>query len=108
MASVRAHLPKNRTFEWTTYQYRYYNDQAVGEFGAWLATKDWTGVACAVGSNDKANLYQAAVTEAMEKCFPLITVQEKTALGSTPESGGWFLRGKPSTEETEDLPSGEE
>ena len=78
VAFVRAGLPKVRSFEWLKYQYRYYSDQAVEKFGQWLATKDWGDVASAVGSNAKAEAYQAAVTGAMEEIFPLITVRKKS------------------------------
>ena len=78
IAYARAALPRNRTFEWITYQYRYYNQEAVGNFGAWLAQKDWVDVATAEGSNNKATAYQDAVTGAMEQCFPLITVRRKS------------------------------
>ena len=78
IAFLRANLPRTRPFEWVTYQYRYFNDQAVGEFGQWLAGMDWREVLNAEGSNAKANLYQEEVTRAMEAVFPLITVRKKS------------------------------
>ena len=61
-----------------SYQYRYFNDRSVEQFGTWLAGKDWAEVVKAVGSNNKANCYQAAVTEALDAFFPLITVRKKS------------------------------
>ena len=78
VAFLRAQLPKNRTFEWVTYQYRYFNGEAVDNFGRWLAGRDWADVVQLQGSNMKANLYQEAVTVAMEVFFPLITVWKKS------------------------------
>ena len=78
IAFSKAELPRNRTFEWITYQYRYYNQDAVEKFGQWLAGHDWADVADAEGSNRKAVLYQEAVTGAMERVFPLITVRKKS------------------------------
>ena len=78
IAFARADMPRNRTFEWVSYQYRYYNQDAVAKFGQWLAGHDWADVADAEGSNRKATLYQEAVTGALEACFPLITVRKKS------------------------------
>ena len=78
IAYLSANLPRCKTFEWITYQYRYYGDESVDQFGAWLASKDWTDVFEAQSSNDKACLYQDAVTNAMEAIFPLITVRKKS------------------------------
>ena len=66
VAFVTAKLPRLRQFEWSTYRYRYYNEESVKLFGSWLAGYDWAGLVQAVGSNRKADMYQAAVTEAME------------------------------------------
>ena len=78
IAFAKAFLPRNRTFEWISYQYRYYSPEAVDEFGRWLAGKDWVDVATAPGSNSKANIYQAEITDALEGIFPLITVRKKS------------------------------
>ena len=51
----------------------------MDEFGKWLARRDWADVAQAPGSNAKPDIYQGAVTEAMEAFFPLITVRKKTS-----------------------------
>ena len=78
VAFARAALPRTRTYEWLSYQYRFFNPAAVEQFGAWLASKDWVDVAIAEGSNAKAETYQSAVTGAMECFFPLITVRRKS------------------------------
>ena len=49
------------------------------DFGKCLAGHDWGNVAMAEGSNAKANLYyQATVTAALERYFPLISVRKKS------------------------------
>ena len=78
VAYVRATLPRIRSFEWTTYQYRYFNEDSVKKFGQWLAGFDWYRITELEGSNKKADYYQATVTEALEKYFPLIKVRRKT------------------------------
>ena len=80
IAFARADLPRNRTFEWVSYQYRYYNLEAVEEFGRWLAGKDWVDVVTAPDSNSKATAYQKAITDALERIFPLVTVRKKLSL----------------------------
>ena len=78
VAFLKASLPKLKTFEWISYQYRFYNEDAVREFGSWLAGHDWKDVVATEMSNGKANLYQETVTAAMERIFPLITVRKKS------------------------------
>ena len=78
VAFMRAELPKARSFEWVSYQYRFFNPKAVEDFGGWLACHDWADVVQAEGSNQKATIYQEAVTGAMETFFPLITVRKKS------------------------------
>ena len=75
---AKAFLQRTRTFEWVSYQYRYDNEDAVKKFGTWLASKDWSDVARAAGSNAKAEQYQREVTGALEGAFPLITVRKKS------------------------------
>ena len=78
IAFAKANMPRNRTFEWVTYQYRFYNQEAVKDFGTWLAGKDWADVAATTGSNQKAEVYQREVIAALESYFPLITVRKKS------------------------------
>ena len=78
IAFVRAALPKLRSFEWTTHQYRYYNDDSVDKFGRWLASHDWAPLVQTQGSNNKAEMYQETITAALEEFFPLIRVRRKT------------------------------
>ena len=79
VAYVTAQLPKLRQFEWLTYQYRFYNEGSVKNFGDWLTGYDWASLVQAEGSNKKAQMYQDAVTGAMEDFFPLITVRRKSS-----------------------------
>ena len=45
-------LKKLRSFEWLTYQYRYYNEESEASFGGWIATYGWEEVTQAGSSND--------------------------------------------------------
>ena len=72
-------LPRREAFEWTTYSYRHFTEEAQADFGHWIITKDWSDVLLATGSNDKARLYQAHVDAAMDKFFPLRTVRRKSS-----------------------------
>ena len=78
IAYVRAALPRLRSFEWVTHQYRYYNDASVNEFGRWLAGFDREELVQLEGSNTQAEYYQWAVTEAMDRFFPLLKVRRKS------------------------------
>lgn len=62
IAYVRAALPRLRSFEWVTHQYRYYNDASVDEFGRWPAGFDWAELVQLEGSNSKADYSQRTVT----------------------------------------------
>ena len=61
-----------------SYSYKYYNEESIKKFGSWLAGFDWGAQVALVGSNSKADFYQKTVTEAMNSCFPLITVRRKS------------------------------
>ena len=75
IARISANLKRNRTFRWLNYTYCYYNQESVDKFGAWLSAFDWARIYDLVGSNSKAEYYQAVVTRAMEEFFPLVTVR---------------------------------
>ena len=80
IAFVRAALPRLRSFEWVTHQYRYYNEESEKLFGEWLAAFDWAElVQLPGGSNQKAEYYQEVMTNALEHYFPLLTVRRKTS-----------------------------
>ena len=79
IAFVRADLPRLRSFEWVTHQYRYYNDESVAKFGRWLAGYDWAEMVQLAGSNNKAEFYQNAVVGALDSFFPLVCVCRKTS-----------------------------
>ena len=78
VAFIRAELPRVRSFEWVSYQYRYFNPKAVERFGSWVVNHDWGDVIGASGSNSKAEIYQKQITTALETFFPLITVKKKS------------------------------
>ena len=79
VAFVRAELPRLRSFEWTSHQYRFYNQESVDKFGSWLAGFDWAPLVQMSSSNEKAEFYQAQVTGALERYFPLVRVRRKTS-----------------------------
>ena len=64
---VRASLPRMRSFEWISYSYRRFSEESAKDFGAWLAHFDWAPQTVLNGSNAKAEFYQHAVTQAMER-----------------------------------------
>ena len=72
-------LPRQESFEWITYSYRHFNDEAQEEFGRWIITHDWSDVFLAQSSNDKAKAYQSHIDSAMERFFPLRTVRRKSS-----------------------------
>ena len=79
VAFVRGSLPRLRSFDWVSHQYRYYNDSSVDNFGKWLAAFDWAPLVQLPSSNLKAEFYQREVTAALERFFPLIRVRRKTS-----------------------------
>ena len=70
--------PRRECFEWVTYSYRHYTEEACRDFGSWIAAHDWSGVWGAVGSDAKAGAYQADIDSAMNTFFPLRTVKKKS------------------------------
>ena len=87
IAFVRADLPKLRSFEWITHQYRYYNNDSVSKFGEWLSAFDWAKmVQLGGGSNAKAEYYQCVITDALDCFFPLLKVRRKTSEQQGPVS----------------------
>ena len=67
IANIKAGLPRNATFEWETYSYRYYSKEGAEEFGRWVVLHDWECVLRSLSSNDKAKAYQGEVDDAMER-----------------------------------------
>ena len=64
-------------FKWLNYSYRYKSKEACEEFEQWILNKDWSGVLSAVGSDPKADLYQAELNAALESIFPLCTIKRR-------------------------------
>ena len=71
-------LPRREAFEWVTYTYRQYSDEARDAFGGWVVLHDWMEVITAEGSHEKAVAYQATIDSAMDRFFPLRTVRKKS------------------------------
>ena len=75
---LRGRLEKLNAFEWVTYQYRQYTDEAEQAFGSWLAAFDWSCVELLQGSDAKAEKYQEVITGAIETFFPLKKVRRRS------------------------------
>ena len=78
VAYMTATLPRREAFEWITYTYRHFDDQAKAKFRDWLIMHDWSEVITVAGSNAKANAYQATLGKAMDEFFPLRTSRRKS------------------------------
>ena len=75
---MRASLPRFDSYEWQTFSYRHFTEEGEGAFARWVTLHDWTGILEAPDSNAKTAAYQAAVTEAMDNCFPVRTTKRKS------------------------------
>ena len=71
-------LPRREAFEWITYSYRHYTEEACRDFGSWIVAHDWSDVWGAVGSDAKALAYQADIDAALDAFFPMRTVRKKS------------------------------
>ena len=78
VAFTSSSIQRASPYVWLDYSYRYYNEESAVAFGQWLAGEGWGELYLAQGSNGKASVYQSKVTAALEKCFPLVTVQRKS------------------------------
>ena len=76
---MRSALKRTQTFEWLTYSYRDYDDEAVREFGRWVVLHDWIDVITAEGSDRKADVYQGQLDAAMDRFFPIRTTRRKSS-----------------------------
>ena len=77
-AYVAAALERSEVFRREVYQYRHYLADSVEKFKKWIVSFDWRAVFEAGSSNSKAEAYQAAVTGAIEICFPLKERKKKS------------------------------
>ena len=78
VAYIEADLPRAAAFEWVTYSYRFYNDEATKLFGKWIVAQNWAAVVQAGTSDDKADTYQKMITDVIDAFFPLITTRKKS------------------------------
>ena len=78
IAYVEAELKRSAAFKWVSYSYRFYNKESEEQFGKWVVMQDWECVTLAEGSNAKAVAYQAEITDAIERFFPLKTTKRKS------------------------------
>ena len=75
---MTARMHRRESYEWVTYTYRQYSDEARDTFGEWIIMHDWMEVVTAEGSNAMAEAYQKTIDEAMDRFFPLRTVKKKS------------------------------
>ena len=79
VAYCRLDLPRLTTFRWETYTYRFYNEDSRQLFKNWMVLYPWDEVTQAVGSNSKAEAYQATLNAAMDEFFPTKTTRRKSS-----------------------------
>ena len=91
IAYAELKLRRTAAFEWVSYSYRYFCPEAEKLFADWLVHHKWEAVLAAPTSNQKADLYQAQVNEAVDRFFPLITTRRKS---SDPPWINWKIRRK--------------
>ena len=78
IAYVTTKLPRREEFEWVTYTYRHFTQEAEADFGSWVVMHDWSSVLQAVGSDNKAAAFQSDLDLAMDVFFPLRTTRRKS------------------------------
>ena len=64
-------LPRREAFEWVSYSYSYFTEEAQAVFGRWIVMHQWMEVITEQGSNAKAAAYQKTIDWAMNEFFPL-------------------------------------
>ena len=69
IAYCRILLQRRQAYSWVEYSYRHYSDKSVRLFRSWVVINDWREVLEAETLDTKAEMYQKAVTEAMERFF---------------------------------------
>ena len=74
---VRCSIPRVRKFKWLSYSYQYFNEESVERFKRWVVLQPWNEVSREATSHGKALAYQRLINQAMEDCFPLITMRRK-------------------------------
>ena len=78
VAYVTVDLPRRDAFEWISYTYRHFTEEAKAIFGRWIIMHDWASVVQAEGSEAKARAYQADIDWAMDNFFPQRTTRRKS------------------------------
>ena len=78
VAYVRAAVPRVESFEWVSYSYRHFTEEAQEAFNGWIVLQDWSPVYAAGGSNKKARAYQNIINEGLDKFFPIRSTRRKS------------------------------
>ena len=71
-------LPQRESYEWLSYTYRPFSEEAQADFASWLILHDWSDVLQAECSTSKAVAYQNDLDVAMDVFFPLRTTKRKS------------------------------
>ena len=74
---VRALLNKKEPVVWKKITFRPYTETAAAAFKKDIASETWSTVMDAIGSNSKANAFQATLDTLMDKHFPQKTIRRK-------------------------------
>ena len=56
-----------------------HSQEGEKEFGDWLVNHRLQGALSAESSNDKTNLYQSQLQEAIDRCYPITTMRRKSS-----------------------------
>ena len=64
IAYFKAALERRASYKWEQYTYRQFNDDSIKLFRDWVVMYDWEEVLTAATSDEKAEVYQAAVVGA--------------------------------------------
>ena len=71
-------VPHIMLFKCLSHSYRYFNEESIEHFKHWIVPREWDEVLLhSHTTQDKALAYQLVLNEAVNKCFPLITVRRK-------------------------------
>ena len=64
---------------WEEFTFRPYNETAAENFREEMKNTDWSDVISAIGSNDKARVFQSILDDMMNRHFPWKTVKKKSS-----------------------------
>ena len=77
VAYVWIDLPRQESFKWESYSYRYYNYESVEKLKAWIVHHHWNEVLEVETSDAKAEAYQKTINKAIAEFFLLMHMRRK-------------------------------